>query len=121
VASYFVQWAAGRVVDHGALFSLVIGRWGEGAEAAERVLVALEYRLIETGPAFSVVDGAGRPGDTPRLVGRALTRAEVVGTPMAREAFAIADAVLGQDGRLGEILGRYRVTPRRRPWWRFWR
>jgi hypothetical protein len=54
-AAYFIQWAIGRVADHGALFDLILGRWGEGTTAADRVLVALAYRLTDTGPGFMVI------------------------------------------------------------------
>jgi hypothetical protein len=121
VAAYFVQWAVGRVADHGALFDLVLGRWGDGATAADRVLVTLDYRLTDTGPAFMVVDSAGRPADDPGLVGPALTRAEVVGQPVAGEAFPVADAVLAQDARIAEVLGPYCMGPApRKLWWRLW-
>lgn len=121
VAAYFVQWAVGRVPDHGALFDLVLGRWGEGTSAQDRVLVTLDYRLTETGPAFMVVDCADRPANVRNMVGRALTRAEVVGRPVAGEAFPVADAVLAQDDRVIEVLGSYRMGPApRKPWWRFW-
>ncbi len=111
VAAYFVQWAVGRVHDHGALCDLILGRWGEGTTAAERVLVTLDYRLTDTGPAFMVIDSAGRPAAGSDLVGRALARAEVVGQPIAAEAFAVVDAVLAQDGRIAELLGPYRMGP----------
>jgi hypothetical protein len=121
VAAYFVQWAVGRVADHGALFDLVLGRWGAGATAADRVLVTLDYRITDTGPAFMVIDSAGRPADDPSMVGRALSRAEVVGQPVAAESFTVADAVLAQDARIAEVLGPYRMGPApRKPWWRFW-
>lgn len=121
VAAYFVQWTVGRVADHGALFDLVLGRWGEGTSAADRVLVTLDYRIIDTGPAFMVIDSEGRPAAGPGMVGRALSRAEVVGRPVAAEAFPVADAVLAQDARIAEILGTYHMGPaRRKPWWRFW-
>ncbi|MBN9522625.1 hypothetical protein J0H58_29570 [bacterium] len=116
VAAYFVRWAVGRVADHGALFDLVLGRWGEGASAADRVLVTRDYRVADAGPAFTATDSAGRPADDPAVVGRALTRAEVVGRPVAAEAFPVADAVLAQDARIAEVLGPYRTGPApRRP------
>jgi hypothetical protein len=121
VAAYYVQWAVGRASDHGALFDLVLGQWGEGASATDRVLVTLDYRLTETGPEFMVVDSAGRPADDRKMVGRALTRAEVIGRPIAGEAFPVADAVLAQDSRIAEVLGPYHMGPApQRPWWRFW-
>ena len=106
VAAYYVHWTVGRVADHWPNFDLIIGRWGEGTVAADRCMVALRYRLLENGPAFMVIDPDGRPSATSGLVGRALPRSEVIGTPIAAQAFAIADALLEQDGRLAEMLGR---------------
>jgi hypothetical protein len=121
-AAYFVQWAVGRVADHGALFDLILGDWGEGAAAADRVLVTLDYRLTETGPAFMVIDSAGRPAARSELVGRALARADVVGQPVAGQAFPVADAVLAGDERIVELLGSYRMGPApHKPWWQLWR
>jgi hypothetical protein len=121
-AAYFVQWAVGRVADHGALFDLVLGQWGEGTTAADRVLIALDYRLTDTGPAFMVIDSDSRPAAKSELVGRALARIEVVGQPIAEQAFRVVDALLAQDPRIGELLGPYRMRPApRKPWWRLWR
>ncbi len=122
VAAYFVQWAVGRVPDHGALFDLILGQWGNATTAADRVLVTLDYRLNDTGPAFMVIDSAGRPAAESELIGQALARAEVIGQPVAAEAFAVADAVLAHDARIAELT-RHRAawgpTPPR-PWWRLW-
>jgi hypothetical protein len=105
LASYFVHWTLSRVADHGANFDLIIGRWGDGTSARDRVLVALAYRLLESGPGFMVIDAADRPAASSELVGRVLTRAEVLGQPVAKQAFAIVDAVLAQDARVAELLG----------------
>ena len=105
LASYFVHWTLGRVSDHGANFDLIIGRWGDESSARDRVLVSLEYRLLESGPAFMVIDSGDRPAASSDLVGRTLTRAEVVGQQIATQAFAIVDAVLAQDKRVSELLG----------------
>ena len=43
---------------------------------------------------------------TGNLAGRALRRSEVVGRPVAQEAFAVVHAVLAQETRLAELLGR---------------
>ena len=121
-AAYFVQWAVGRVADHGALFDLILGAWGEGATAANRVLVTLDYRLTDTGPAFMVIDSVSRPAAKNEVVGRALARTEVVGQPVAQQAFAVADAVLAGDARVAELLGPYRMgSAPRKSWWQFWR
>lgn len=105
LASYFVHWTTGKVPDHGANFDLIIGRWGNHASATDRVLVAFEYRLLESGPAFMVIDAQGRPAASSDLVGRVLAREEVIGRPIAKQAFAIVDAVLAQDPRIAELLG----------------
>jgi hypothetical protein len=40
-------------------------------------------------------------------------RSEVIGHGIAQQAFAVVDAVLGQDGRVVELLGQHRiVTPK---------
>jgi hypothetical protein len=110
VAAYFVHWTLGRVRDHGANFDLALGKWGEGTSAADRCLVALAYRLTEDGPSFMVIDADGRPAADGTVAGRVLKRAEVVGRPVAQQAFAVVDAILAQDGRVAELLGPYRMT-----------
>ena len=102
-ASYFVHWTLGHIHDYGASIDLIIGAWGEGATAHTRSAVSMTYRLTDTGPWLSVIDAATRPVAKNTLVGRALRRDEVIGTPLAAEAFAIADAVLLQDGRVAEL------------------
>jgi hypothetical protein len=104
VAAYFVHWTIGRVADHWPNFDLIIGRWGQGATPADRCMVALQYRLLENGPAFMVIDPDGRPSAKSELVSKALRRSEVIGSPIAAQAFGIVDAVLAQDTRVAELL-----------------
>jgi len=104
-AAYFVQWTVGGVDSHGAHFDLILGKWGDGATAADRCAVALEFRRTDKGPAFMVIDASDRRVSQSVLVGRALTRAEVIGTPTAAVAFGIVDAVWIQDDRIREIVG----------------
>ncbi|HEY7152731.1 MAG TPA: hypothetical protein VH575_02120 [Gemmataceae bacterium] len=110
LASYFVHWALNRVADHGANFDLILGKWGEQATAQDRCLVSLAYRLFEDGPQFMVIDGHDRPSAKSELVGQVLRRAEVVGQPIAKQAFAAVDAILAQDSRVLELLGPYRMV-----------
>jgi hypothetical protein len=110
LAAYSVHWTLTRVPDHGANFDLVIGKWGEGATPADRVVVSLAYRLGETGPSFMVIDPTDRPVASGGLADRALLRADVVGKPIAREAFAIVDAILAQDARVAELMGPWQLT-----------
>jgi hypothetical protein len=104
-AAYFVQWTLGGVESHGAHFDLIVGKWGEGATSADRCAVAVEFRRTADGPSFMVVDAADRPVGRSDLVGQAMGRQQVVGTPLAKAAFEIVDAVWIQDDRIGEIVG----------------
>lgn len=110
LASYFVHWTLSRVEDHGASFDLILGKWGDRTTAEDRCLVSLAYRLFEGGPQFMVIDGHERPAGKSDLVGRVLLRAEVVGQPIAEQAFAAVDAILAQDSRVLELLGPYRMV-----------
>ena len=60
-----------------------------------------------TGPSailLSTVD-AGERGLDAALAGRALERSEVIGRPVARESFAVFDAIMLQDPRLIALRG----------------
>ncbi|HVJ94346.1 MAG TPA: hypothetical protein VM580_31375 [Labilithrix sp.] len=101
-ACYFVEWTVGQR-DCSARFDVVVGNWFDGTTEADREAVSLEYRLLDTGPSFSLADAAGRPAAE---VGRATTRAEVAGTPLADEVVAIAGAILEVDDRVRELAAR---------------
>jgi hypothetical protein len=103
-AAYLVQWTLGGVASHGAHFDLILGRWGEGATSSERCAVALEFRRTDNGPAFMVIDASDRPVSRSELVGEVLGREDVIGTPTAKIAFDIVDAVWIQDDRIREIV-----------------
>jgi hypothetical protein len=104
LAAYYVHWTVGKLGDHGAIFDLIVGRWGNRATAADRHLVSLDFRVRGNGPAFMVIDAGGRPVNDPAIVGWAMTRAEVLGTPAAKQAFEIVDAILAQDNRLSKLV-----------------
>ncbi len=109
LAVYYVHWTLGHVLDRGANIDLIVGRWGNGTMAADRSAVALAYRLLDSGPAMMAIDAGSRSFSQNSLVGRVLGRSDVVGTPLAQQAFAIADAVLAQDGRVAELLGSWKI------------
>jgi hypothetical protein len=102
-AAYIVEWTRCKVAEHGANFDLIIGRWGEGAEATDRFAVSLEYRQTETGPWFTVIDASSREVSRSELVGKALPRSEVIGTPLAKRVFDMVDSVWCSDSRVEEI------------------
>ncbi|MBI5129169.1 MAG: hypothetical protein HZA66_06985 [Rhodopseudomonas palustris] len=102
LAMYYVHWSVGHVAEVGADLDLIIGRWGDGTGAADRCVVRLHHVVSPDG--VMVQDAAMRDGFD-RLAARALARAEVIGTPLAAEVFAVYDAILLQDARLGELHG----------------
>jgi hypothetical protein len=59
--------------------------------------------MLESGPAFMVIDASARDIAKSELVGRAMRRTEVVGQPVAESVFALCDAILVRDGRLGDL------------------
>jgi hypothetical protein len=96
VGAYFVAWTLGKP-DHGAKFDLILGKWGNSAGKDDRYSVALDYRLIDGAPQFMVVDALDRATSGSPLVGAALKRSDVIGTPLAPQVFAIVDAVYMSD------------------------
>jgi len=105
VASYFVTWVPERALaEHAAHMDMIVGAWGEGTGAAERVAVSLVYRE-EAGSGemgarrVQVVDAGSRKIAQNPLVGAALGPDDVIGSPVATTAFGIFDAVVTQDAR----------------------
>ncbi|MCF4167646.1 hypothetical protein L2U69_18520 [Zavarzinia compransoris] len=109
-AMYNVHWTVGHVAEYGANFDLVLGEFGEGATNEDQFLVALDYRLFETGPGFIVIDADTRPFAKNDDVRPGFSRDDVIGTSVAGYAFMMADAILALDPRIEEILGGWRVT-----------
>lgn len=97
---HFVRSTVGRIDLHGAHIDLNLGPCGEDAPPRLRSAVSLEYRDTAAGPSVCVTDADSREIAQSSLAGRALQRSEVIGSPIAAEAFAIVDAVLRQDPRL---------------------
>lgn len=100
VASYFVNWTPGAALAaHPANMDIILGAWGEGTGAADRVGVSLLYSEGENGPGVQVIDARSRKFAKNPLLGAALGRDEVMDTPVAQSVFGIFDAVFLQDPR----------------------
>jgi hypothetical protein len=99
LAAYYVEWTPGHE-DKAANFDLIVGRWGEGAEASHRRSVALEFRQLENGPAFKVIDAATRSYAASTLTGSAMSRDEVLEGDMRELVFALVDTVYLDDPRI---------------------
>jgi hypothetical protein len=104
LAVYYVEWTPGHRGQQ-ANFDLIVGVWGEGTDESDRQVIALEFRKLETGPAFRVIDAKYREVSRNKLVSRALDRDSVVGTPLAAQVFAICDLIYIQDSRISELRG----------------
>ena len=104
-AAYQVHWTLGQVALHGATFYVILGYWGEGTLAADRYAVALGYQSDPGSTGFMVVDAGETAIASHPLVGRALGRKEVIGSPLAQEVFDIIDFIWLRDERISEILG----------------
>ncbi len=101
LASYFVQWTVGRSIEeHPANFDLVYGSWGDGSSKRDRRAISLVHFENDGVPGVSVIDAIERPVASSELVGSAMSREELIGTPLAQQVFAIFDAVILQDSRL---------------------
>ncbi|MGZ9812080.1 hypothetical protein ACXN5S_16580 [Pseudoroseicyclus sp. H15] len=101
VASYFVQWTVGRSIeDHPANFDLIYGAWGEGTTKNDRRAISLIHFESEGVPGVAVIDANTRPVASSELVGSAMSREELIGTPLAQQVFSVFDAVISQDARL---------------------
>jgi hypothetical protein len=109
VACYFVHWTLGHVEEHGANFDFIVGNWGDETPSSDRSAVSLEYRLLDSGPTFRVIDAAERPVADSKLSGHVLLRSDVIGQPISKEVFSYCDAILAQDIRIAEILGGWTV------------
>ena len=100
LAAYWMHWTVGHLSEPGANLDLVLGRWGDDATADDRFGVALIHRQKADGtPSLMVIDAADRPMSKGDLATTALSRAEVIGTPIAEQVFSIVDAIYEQDGR----------------------
>jgi hypothetical protein len=105
IAAYFVEWTPGHI-EKAANFDLILGKWGSDATPADRKAVALDFRQLESGPAFRVINAADRPVSTNKLVSDALERDQVIGLPIAQTVFAICDTVFLEDPRVSPLRER---------------
>jgi hypothetical protein len=99
LAAYFVEWTPGHDASS-ATFDLILGAWGDGTDNSARKAVSLEFRKLEFGPAFMVIDATMRPTANSTLVSEALNRDTVVGTAIASQAYRVCDAVYLEEPRL---------------------
>lgn len=102
MAAYYVHWTIGSAHPT-SNFDLIVGPCDDDADPKRRQLVSLLFQPSTSGGSFNIIDSESRPANDPELCGRALTRAEVVGTPLAKEVSELIDAIWLQDPRISEV------------------
>lgn len=106
VASDVVQWTPGASLsEHPANLDLIIGPWGEGTARQDRVAVSAIHFEKDGRLGIMLIDAAERPTSRSSLVARSMRRDEVLNTSLATQAFAMIDAILVGDTRLGHGYG----------------
>lgn len=102
LAAYFVEWTPGHQGQQ-ANFDLIVGIWGEDTDASDRQAIAVEFRKLESGPAFRVIDAKYRAVSKSTLIAEGLDRDSVIGAPLAAQVFAICDLIYLEDPRISEL------------------
>jgi hypothetical protein len=102
IAAYFVEWTPlHEPLD--AIFDLIVGQWGDETDASNRRAVSVAFRMLESGPSFMVQNAKERKVASSELISNALSRQEVLGTPLADTVFGIIDLIYLADPRLTEL------------------
>jgi hypothetical protein len=112
-AVYYARWID-KHLDRGVQILLSIGSWGETSNVSMRRMVAVECRMGEGRPTFMIVDAARMPWADEELLGKGLTREQVINDPVKDEIFSIVDQVTFEDWRIKEFL-RSESTPQKAP------
>jgi hypothetical protein len=102
LAVYFVDWTVAQPT-HYPNIDLIIGAWGDGSDPSSRVLLSILYRPASDGGSFMIVDAQQRAQQFHTLTNKGMLREEVVGTPLATEAFAMIDAIWLRDPRIHSL------------------
>ncbi len=101
LAAYVLHWTVDRA-EHDANVDVIVGPWGGCGSEKDRQAVSLVFRR---GGGFMVIDATKRPFATAEVAGQALTREQVIGTPLADQVFEIVDAIWESDARVPELVG----------------
>jgi hypothetical protein len=99
VSAYCVKWTVDNP-EHPPWFLLSIGPWGDGTSGNDRVTVASILRFHESKPNFTVVNAEELEWRDESLVGFHLSREQVMGSPVAKTAFALIDEIVAHDPRV---------------------
>jgi hypothetical protein len=100
LAAYIIAYTNGNP-EHGAEFTFMVGKWGEGAMAQDRFVIVLHH-FPERG--FMIdSDIAEKKSNMRELASNFLSREDIIGSDFADSLFGMVDAVYMKDSRLDEI------------------
>jgi hypothetical protein len=99
IAAYYVQWTPGKL-EHNPNVDLIVGDWGKDSNE-DRFAVSLSHWVEKN--SWMVIDAADRPVKDHSLVGKPLSRDEVIGTELADYVFALVDTIYLLDDRIAEL------------------
>jgi len=106
LAAFCVKWTDGHELDNPPWFLLSMGAWGDGSTGEERVTAGCILIQTDEGPRFSVVDSSSVEWRSPDLVGRHLTRDQVMGGELAAHFFNLLDQITLGSEQIGSLVGR---------------
>lgn len=102
-AVYYAGWTDNHP-ERGIRLLLSIGRWGDGTTGKMRRRVGVDCRMGPDRPSFMIVDAADMPWNDEKLLGAAMTRAQVLSDPIRSDAFQILDHLVAEDRRIKSFL-----------------
>ena len=83
---------------------LGVGRWSDGADRSMRRRIGIECRIGEDRPVFMVIDANTLAWPDAEILGKAMTRSEVLADPVHELALQILDRVVVDDLRVRIFL-----------------
>lgn len=102
-AMYYARWTDNHL-ERGIQILLSIGRWGDGTTGKMRRRVGVDCRMGSDRPSFMIIDASKMPWDNEKLLGKPLTKDEVLKDRIKDDAFDILDRLVIDDHRLRDSL-----------------
>lgn len=102
-AVYYARWTENHL-ERGIEILLSIGQWGEGTSGEMRNRVGVKCQIDSAVPAFMIVDASTMPWNDEKVLGKALTREDVLTNSIKDEAFHILDHLVFDDQRLKDFI-----------------
>jgi hypothetical protein len=102
-ALYYARWID-KHHDRGVQFLVSVGSWGETSNVSMRRMVAIDCRMGDGRPTFMVLDATKVPDADEALMGKGLSREQVLADPLKDEVLPMVDQVTYEDRRIKTFL-----------------